>query len=719
MIPVLENIVTIDELSVWQTSDNKIGTGFKIEPCDIEIQNYAEYFERLTMFIRSLDPNVIARIQLKTDNCFKLNYETSRTTAIEKLGYINRSVFLFVQINGEPEVIYRFKKLLKPEYKGIELESILKVRDLARSSGLFPVSLTEDEIKSLFIDQNEKWAKEHTYISNGKELIGMVRLNKPKASDISIDEVSDLITTIPTPFEIILSFQNRNRAKNELDLFRRLKQTGADKNSPRDKVLNDSIVKTISDSVTNGSSIVEYELYLVLKRNSQEQLTKSLQKASQLFAKLGDVSIETFGVSPCWLSTLPGNNLHVPIKELDDVLPVFMPLWVKGESQSKNIAASSLLLHREDKSVLPFNLFDKEYSVFNTLIIGTSGRGKSVLCGLLTRSLLNSENINIIKVDVGGSHSKECLEFGGTEHKLSLNSLSGINPFEIVNEPMTSESEKVMLLTQFLLVLIKEAGETSFSKSLRQEVEECVSSYISRFSTGTLQEFYDLEASFPRRKLLSRWVNKGVYSKAFNSKDNSEKTPSRLNYYNFSQIFEAADEDFAQAGFAAVLLQFNLDCLRNKNTKMVFICDETPFFIKSCFDIFKLTTANVRKFGHALVLISQLSSHLIVNGDTGIIENSPQRFLFSVDGNELEYRNRFNLSTEKVESIKNLKSRPGEFSECLFNSPLGSKKLVVKITKEEYWQTTSTKEDNEKLNALLINVPGLKLNEAIKCLSIV
>ncbi|MBL7557607.1 MAG: VirB4 family type IV secretion system protein [Bdellovibrionaceae bacterium] len=719
MIPVLENIISVEGLPVWQTSDNKLGIGFKIDPCDIETQDPIQYFERLTKFIRSLDPNVIARIQLKSENSININNEASRSTAIKTLGHIKRSVFLFVQINGEPEVIYRFRKLLKSDYKNVEIESILTVCNLVKSAGLNAAPLSEEEIKSLFIDKNEKWAKEQNHISNGKDFIGLIRLNKPKSSDISIDDVSNILSELEPPYEFSMSFQNRNRAKNELDLFRRLKQTTHEKNTPRDQVLNESLVKTISDSVTNGSSIVEYELYLLLKRDSQELLTKALQSANQAFGKLGDVGIETYGIAPCWLSTLLGNNLHVPLKELDDILPIFMPLWVKGESKLNRVSPSSLLLHREDRSIFPFNLFDKVFTVFNTLIIGTSGRGKSVLCGLLTRSLLNSENIKVIKVDVGGSHSKECLEFGGVEHKLSLNSLSGINPFEIVNETAISQEEKVMLLTQFLLVLIKESGEVSFSKSLRQEVEECVTSYISRCSFGTLQEFYELEANFPRRKLLSRWVNKGVYSKAFSPKGLVDKNPSRLNYYNFSQIFEAADEDFAQAGFAAVLLQFNLDCLRNKNTKMVFICDETPFFIKSCFDIFKLTTANVRKFGHALVLISQLSSHLIVNGDTGIIENSPQRFLLSLDGDETEYKNRFNLTTEAIDKIKKLKSRPGEFSECLFTSPLGSKKLVIKITKEEYWQTTSTKEDNEKLNLLLNHIPGLKLSEAIKCLSVV
>ncbi len=148
------------------------------------------------------------------------------------------------------------------------------------------------------------------------------------------------------------------------------------------------------------------------------------------------------------------------------------------------------------------------------------------------------------------------------------------------------------------------------------------------------------------------------------------------------------------------------------------ICDETPFFIKSCFDFFKFTTANVRKFGHAVVLISQLSTDLIVNDDTGLIDNSPQRFLFSIDGNHINFQNRFGLELGHIDSIKKLRTIPGEFSECLLQTAQDSRKLTIKVTKEEYWRLTSSKEDNLKISSLRKAMPQLTLLEAIKCLSI-
>jgi hypothetical protein len=52
------------------------------------------------------------------------------------------------------------------------------------------------------------------------------------------------------------------------------------------------------------------------------------------------------------------------------------------------------------------------------------------------------------------------------------------------------------------------------------------------------------------------------------------KNCSRLRYYNFSQVFQASDPEFAQAGIAAVLAQFNIDSIEANGKRLVLICDE-------------------------------------------------------------------------------------------------------------------------------------------------
>lgn len=724
MIPVLSHIEKIDELSIWKTTDGKSGIGFEITPCDLECDNRDDYHRKVFGLIRNLNPSILGRIKLSVTDNKNLDGSNSRTKAISELGFTTKSVQLYLETSSEPEIIKKAKSLFLKNDTDRDASALLEVYEIVKKSGLQPHPLNEEFIKSLFLDTKLIWQKCSASVCNGYEHTGIVKMVKPSNEQICEEQLAKIYEKLPKPFNVHFSFQKIEAAKIKLELERKLKQSASDHTlNPTNDLLKASTVSTISDAAKNGSQFFNYELIFSFERSSEKELFEDLKQSFNILNTFAEFQIETFGVSPNFLATKVGNPQHVPLKEIDEILPLFMPVWFFGETTKHKSNQRSLMLHRSDRSLHHFDLFNSSFSVFNSLIIGTSGKGKSVLTGMLTQALLNDPNVAVIKIDVGGSHSKECELLGGREFILQLNTPSGINPFLITKQTELSDSEKVGILSKFLTVLIQEQGEIQFSKDLRSQIEECVQVYLSGATLHNLQEFYDLMPNFPRRNLLRRWVSGGIYEKAFalNTKnsDELENTSTRLRYYNFSQVFQASDPEFAQAGLAAVLAQFNLETLIHRNKRIVLICDETPFFIKSCFDFFKFSTANVRKFGHAVILITQLSTDLIVNGDTGIIENSPQRFLFSVDGNLQDYASRFNLTINQVGLIRSLKAIPKEFSEVFLQTSDIGRKLLIKITQKEYWTLTSSKQDREKLENLRSSVPNLSLMEAITCLSTV
>lgn len=721
MIPVLSHIEKIDNLSIWHTTDGNSGIGFEIVGCDLECDNRENYHRKLFGLIRSLNPNILGRIKLSVESSNQTNAMTSRTEAINEIGFTKKSVQLYLETSSEPEIIKKAKSLLSKNTSNKDIQALLEVYETVTKSGLQAKPLTDDFIKSLFLDTKQIWQKCSASVCNGYEHTGIVRLIKPSSEAINEESLAKIYDRLPKPFNAHFSFQMLDAARIKLDLERKLKQSVSDNSlNPTNDLLKESTVSTISNAVKNGSQFFNYELIFTFERSSEKELFEDLKLSFNVLNTFAEFQIETFGATPNYLATKVGNSQHLPLKEIDDTLPLFMPVWYFGENSDYQSSQRSLMLHRSDRSLFDFDLFNSGYSVFNSLIVGTSGKGKSVLTGMLTQALLNDPNVAVIKLDVGGSHSKECELLGGTEFLLQLNIPSGINPFLMSNYPEISDVEKVGILSRFLMVLIQEQGEAQFSKDLRSQIEECVQVYLSSAKNPSLQEFYDLMTNFPRRNLLRRWVSGGVYEKAFAAAPKNANAPdnTRLRYFNFSQVFQASDPEFAQAGLAAVLAQFNLETLINKNRRIVLICDETPFFIKSCFDFFKFSTANVRKFGHAVILITQLSTDLIVNGDTGIIENSPQRFLFSVDGDLTAYQNRFSLTADQILSVKSLKSIPKEFSEVFLQTGEIGRKLLVTITSKEYWTLTSSKQDREKLEKLRTYIPSLSLSEAIQCLSI-
>lgn len=719
MIPVLSHIEQIDDLSIWKTTDGKSGIGFEITPCDLECDNREEYHRKVFGLIRSLNPNILGRVKLSVTDNKKQSDLNSRTEAISEIGFTTKSLQLYLETTAEPEIIKRAKSLFSKNVTDKDTSALLEVYEIVKKSGLQVQPIGDDFIKSLFLDTKLIWQKCSASVCNGYEHTGIVRMIKPSNEEISEEQMAKLFNKLPKPFNVHFSFQKIDAAKIKIELERKLKQSASDKSlNPTNDLLKESTISTISDAVKNGSQFFNYELIFSFERTSENELFEDLKQGFNVLNSFADFQIETFGVTPNFLATKVGNSQHVPLKEIDDIIPLFMPVWFFGET-TDHPGQRSLMLHRLDRSLHAFDLFNSNFNVFNSLIVGTSGKGKSVLTGMLTQALLNDPNVAVIKLDVGGSHSKECELLDGQEFVLQLNTPSGINPFLITKQIELSESEKIGILSRFLMVLIQEQGELLFSKDLRSKIEECIQVYLSNAKNPSLQEFYDLMADFPRRNLLRRWVSGGVYEKAFaSSTESTNIQTSRLRYYNFSQVFQASDPEFAQAGLAAVLAQFNVETLINKDKRIVLICDETPFFIKSCFDFFKFSTANVRKFGHAVILITQLSTDLIVNGDTGIIENSPQRFLFSIDGDLNDYQARFNLTKPQISSIRSLKAIPKEFSEVFLQTSDIGRKLLIKITKKEYWALTSSKQDREKLEKLRSYIPNLSLTEAIKCLSI-
>lgn len=720
MIPVLSEVVEYANLSIFRTSDHKCGIGFLIEGCDIESENPEIYQKQLLGFIRGLPSSCLARVELEVSKGNKELLQTQRADAISELGSIHNEIRLFVEISEEPFLVLKIKELLS---KNIEFKKNFKalkqIHLLALQSGLKIRPILSEILKSQFIDANKNYQKTNAGISNGTQYFGILRLYKPGNENLSERTLAKVLQHVPKPFKIIVSWRKLEPSKVKIDLERRLKQTQSEQD-PTNRALYESTAKTLSDSLNSGAQFLEYEFIVLLARDSEKELIQDLKSAELQLNQFAEFKIETFGATPSWLATLVGNNQHVTLREIDETFTLMLPVWHQGEVRLNETALRTLPLHREDGSLHGFDLFDKNFSVFNSVIIGTSGKGKSVLTGLISKSLLNDPNVFIIKLDVGGSHSKECELYNGQEYLLELNKPSGINPFEVINLNC-SNSEKIGILSKFLAVLISEQNELNFSKELRADIEENIQEYLLVAKNPSLQEFYELQIKFPRRSLLKRWVQGGLYESAFavnkNKSDNLNKTKAQLRYYNFSQVFQASDPEFSQAGLAAVLAQFNIETLCQDGRRIVLICDETPFFIKSCFEFFKFSTANVRKYGHAVILITQISSDLVVGGDTGILENSPQRFLFSQDGSASEFQNRLRLSNEHMETLKDLKSIPGKFSEVFLQTAESGKKLKIKITTKEYWELTSTKPDQVKLEKLRKAVPELSLKEAIQCLS--
>jgi len=678
------------------------------------------------------------------------------------------------------------KEALASDFRNVDPNNELlmeTVRDFL-SLGLKYEFLSKEEIKAQFPKNPKSWALYGEAIDIGEKFVGTLRVT-PAPNELNSDQnfangedgsgikgakLPKLLSLIPAPYSFSVTMKRMRESEEEILLSKKTKEMKDEALADQSLGLRLARSSGLSDRIhefrASGEHAVKLEMIVMIPRDDVGNLKRDLREAQKVLSQSFRCEIETYGVLPSFSAIYPGASQHVPFLESSHVVPRILPMFEEGVSMTVNKSnrcetqksrcetqsnrcetQKGLLVHRKSEAVCQIDLFDPKMLNSNLLIVGRSGRGKSAFLGMLTESLLNQPNYEIIKVDVGGSHRNEVELFGGRHFEIKMSEPSGLCPLKgLEANAMEEVPEHVRFsLTNFIEALVLEEGQMRLTKNDRVHVDEWVTKYLTETSgPKSLTGFYEFSKSgFSRSRLLSRFAKGGIYEKVFRKEkaclDSHEKvyldikekarldnriSRTRLSYYNLSEIFEARDEDLSRAIISAVLTEFNLKLLsKGLNERLILIFDETPFFIKSSFDFFKFTAANVRKFGGSLILSAQVSSDFVVMGDKGtedrgVVDNSYQRVLFSVDGKREEFQSLFQLPSEALFAVEGLETKKGEYSEFYYQ--YGNSGFVgrLRLHPEELLRVSTSPEDQEKVRLIKEHIPMLSLEEAIQCLAI-
>lgn len=725
MLPNIIDSIEINNQSVFATSEGTLLTAFELSTFDMEVEPIRSIESQLISWIRELPTHLRVRFILNSESSYKTSGH-SRQAALSRMGFVQNKLYVFFEQDTHPieELVIQVKGLFKKEsfftdrarnfLSDIPLETLKSIDSRMTSLNL-------ENIKSFFPNQDVEASKDTAALRIDGNHLGILKFIRQTSSQISVSTLARQKDLLSLPYSVVVTIQNNSPVKTEERLRRKSNQTEQGRDLLSFK-RHEEIQKDMTKTVDQGARFISVETQILLNRKSPIELSNASKDAIERLRPLGLFYKENIGLYPSWIATLPGSKQHYPFFEIDEVVPSYLPLFTYGTSTKKtNTNKDSLFLHRQDESIDAVSIFNPAYDSFSANIIGLPGSGKSVLTNMLTRALFADPDINIVKLDVGGSHSRETQILGGTEYEFSVGRPAGFNPLKFVKQAPKAK-ELIQILGTFLEVLIKEEHEFFFSKEMKADLEKAIGHYIENASEAPgIDDLLKVSGDLlPRRKLLERWSSRGVYGSAFIDNDEILNQDSRLKYFNFAKIAQAMDGDFSQGGFAAVMAAFNFDMLFNRRGKrFVFLADEVPVFIQRCFSFFDLSISNIRKEGDGFVTIAQRSSHLVVNGNTSILDGSPSKFLFTVDGDPAAYAKRLALEeATDIERIKNLHRVQGKFSEVYHVDPLGKRSYKIVLSPEEYWSYTSKKEDKDKIQNLLQAVPGLTIKEAIKCLGL-
>lgn len=691
-------------------TDNKtIGFGYTSPMVDVEIQKYYAYPELVANLLSSIPEDVTIKFISKASANFEFTSEVGiRAEELKKIGSLNYVLSFFIE-----------KKLKK-------LELFKTEKNLEEEINSFKASYDVNHFKQLGIQPSpisnyEQFFKTPSIVklaSCGLQLdakfYGILKLTKLGTYPIDIFNLIEAREDLPIPHTITTSLRKLTDAETQLFLKKKSKQESSGNDLTSYKKFED-VQKSIAQADLSGKKFIEIEQNIIFYADDEKTVLQSLFESKNRLKGVGEFEPEIFGCIPSFLSSRVAGKIHHKIIERDDKVQAYLPIYSRGNGVLSATGKRAFTFHRSNNTVTsldPYATFNTNYSGY---IIGQSGRGKSVFNNTLLKCLLNDEKCRVILVDVMGSYNNFAKQIGGTIHKINSTDPSGISPLEFIKK--NSDKSVIEIVLDYLEKLLLEDDETNLKKSEQVQLEKEFLSYVhSKPKSPSIDGFLEFSDDIPRKINLERWRSRGLFGNIFQS--TNVETTSRLQYFDFTEISGAANGGVSKAVMSAIMAHFNFLLINKKvDEKLVFMCDETPFFVKSCYSSFTLLSKNVRKLSGSLILTAQMLSDLVINGDASLVSQSEFRIFFSADGTDDFFKTFSGVSDETLETLKQIRPSRGAYSLFIFKDGQGERLCKLILSKEEYY-TSSTHADDKTLIQECSKLFNLKSNEeAIKLIS--
>lgn len=603
--------------------------------------------------------------------------------------------------------------------------------------GLNQRQIPESKIKDFLLFKHARYSQKRGLIDSGLSYTGVLKL-------IKVNEYVDpdaLLTILDStgydlPIKVVFSTKKVRKSsprfqltKSRLKLKRNTSLDDEFQGAVSEKKMQSS-QKLIDQIELDETNLFDFELHIILEKTNEAEVVDCAKKLITDLSHIGDFGLETLRPLKALKSCLPSENHHSPLTFNTESLFCLTPLYTRGDgnTQALEVPKTSILFHRKNMTESYFDMFSA--LSYSTAIVGATGTGKSFLMNLIISCLCKDDMRSIFHIDVGSSGYRNAKAIGSKIFNISLNEVTGMNPFRILDHSGFDLSV-VEVLSSFLKVLLKEDSETHITKEVSAGIEFAILKFCGSFKDNkfdaSLKGFVDFcnekDVSLPRLKILDRWVN-GLYRRAINDQDNRLEF-SRTNYFNFSDIDQANNSEFVEAVTMACFSLVSLQKKVNPKFKQTIVCDEFKFQKARSLDNFITIATNYRKVDGALIIGAQSVDQISTEENSQILESMAHTFIFNrgntkwkndilnlTDGDilklkEIEKINGFDASSHTVKKTKSL------FREVLYKNA-ASDGLVYRIipSKSEYWKLTSKGSEVEKL-ARIQELTGATLDEVV------
>jgi hypothetical protein len=698
----INNIEAEDKTySYYEINESDFGLVFKVSPLDAEGWEGCEngYYESLRMLVESLPINTIFKVHYKSTLEFDPGSYKSRISFLEG-GY--RKIELYLSINFKTFSIPFFPKKSQ-KYRLKTITNFLKDVQLSplMHDGMSIENIDPRECP--FFEKNSSSVRlldEVLIDKDSSEYINVIKLEGLSKGDengeVEFTSLKEILTNFPLDGEVVATVKKLSQTVSEGNLKMQVKASGDPKNKTEEKK-SDAKEEALKDVELYGQQMFKVDLAFLIRGTRKNYV---IDQGNSLIRSLGQIGqfkrqLET-SIFPYEATRVNSKTSSMQF-ERSPVIPFFLPL-IHCSKREEGPKEGDIPFLRADYSLTKFNVNSSRRSFNNGILIGNTGKGKSVLTNLLINDLMKDEKNKIILLDVKTSHYALTKKHNGIVHEIDLEKSSGMSAFNLLKNSL--EKSTISHVCDFVVSLCE--GGDSFSDEESSQVSTTVNQYIKEFGkASSLFGFleYIKNKSIPGKENLKRWGPEGLLSNVF-SKEKIEN--NRFQYFDLKNIKNASKAYISKAVVNLVLTQFYKALQERERGERIFlVIDESPFFIKSCFSQLMEAAANVRSLGGRLVFMSQLHSQLLgPNGEDSLFRLSSWKIFMSVDGTRKEFKDVTRISDSNYEFLLHQNPKGSETRFYVLEDEGVQKQIGVRLSNKEYWESTTKDEDKDLIELI-------------------
>jgi len=395
---------------------------------------------------------------------------------------------------------------------------------------------------------------------------------------INLDRFFDIaIHFHPIDTSIIMKKLNRKVTSVQAQLNER-----ADKNLIRDPILETALndLEQLRDSLQQATQkLFKVGIYITIIENSVEELNKSESEIRGILdARMILTKNANFQQDIGFMSTLPLGRDLLDVNSNLNTGPAstLFPFVSADLTSNKGILYG---INRHNNSLILFDRFSLENA--NSVIFAKSGSGKSYTAKLeILRSLMTGTEVIIIDPENEYKYLTETV--GGSFFKVSLNSSSHINPFDLPL-PIEGESQADILRSSIInlvglmrlmlgeltaeedAIIDRALAETYASRDITPDVD------FSKATVPTLSDFQSILESMEGGASLAMRLEKytkGSYAGFLNNQTNIDMTNKLI-------VFSIRDMETELRPIAMYLIiRYVWNIVRAKLKKRILLVDE-------------------------------------------------------------------------------------------------------------------------------------------------